>query len=123
MSDFILPPEEEIVRALTEAHWDKEHNRFSKAAFYSHNVSVSRLKISPLAALIELFRDNFPALLKVGQINVGRLQELGRTHTSPAEIQVIEDSRDDNPAHAIIPGRMSKTLARRVVANLHFHDP
>ena len=123
MSDYILPPEEEIVRALTEAHWDKKENRFSKAAFYSRNLSVSRLKISPLSDLIELFCHNFPALLKVGQINVGRLQELGRTHTSPVEIRVIATPRENNPAHAEIPDRMSKSLAKRVVENLQFHDP
>jgi hypothetical protein len=122
MTQIFLPPEEDVVRAITEAHWDKKHNRWSKSIFYTENVSVSRLAISPIDILIGLFNNNFPTMLKVGQINVGKLEELGQNHATPQVIKVVEAPRDDNPAHAIIPGQMSKGLAKTVVSNLFFHD-
>jgi hypothetical protein len=117
-----LPPEEDVVRAINEAHWDPPKNRWSKSLFYTRNASVSRLKVLPLKRLCKIFQQDFPTLLKVGEINVGVLEHLGKTHPTPQDIVVVADPKPENEAHAEIPGRFSKGLAQRVVENLKIHD-
>lgn len=60
-----------------------------------------------------------------GEINIGRLQEIGRTYTPrPTELTVEEDPTERNPAHAEIPEDISKGLAFEIIRALLLHsDP
>jgi len=121
MNDIKLPPEEDIARALLEAHYDENKGRVNSGAFYTINASVDRLEIRCLSCLWEMYKNNHPSIIRIGQINVGELQKIGKEHVKPTEITVVEDPLPDNYSHAIIPGRVSKGIARRIVENLQLH--
>lgn len=46
MNKTECPPEEDVARAITSAHWDANKNRFSSDLFKGEGISVSRLAIS-----------------------------------------------------------------------------
>jgi hypothetical protein len=60
-----------------------------------------------------------------GEINVRRLQEIGRTYEpKPTELTVEEDPTQMNPAHAEIPENISRGLAFKIIdALIRHHDP
>jgi hypothetical protein len=95
--------------------------------FKGTNTSVSRLAIIALADHWDLFRNNVQKppermLELIGEINVGKLQEIGRTHEKRVELHVEPDPLDWNPAHAIIPQNISRGLANRIVQALVIHQ-
>lgn len=47
-------------------------------------------------------------------MNVGGLRRIGREHSEPRELTVVEDPLDWNPAHAVIPEAISRGLANRI---------
>ena len=83
--------EEEIVRAICTDKWDGI--RLSPSLFKGTNTSVSRLVLISLEDHWDLFRRHLEKpperkLERIGQINVGRLQEIGRTYKDPVSITV-----------------------------------
>ncbi|MEQ1850486.1 MAG: hypothetical protein ABMA01_02730 [Chthoniobacteraceae bacterium] len=121
-----LPDDEEIVRAICTDKWDGE--RIAPSAFMGPDTSVSRLIIIPLEDQWEVFRRGVERpperlLKRIAQIGVGRLGELGRTHSPPVSVTVEADPVDWNPAHAIIPGKRSRGLANRIKDALTVHEP
>ena len=122
-----VSPEENIVRAIHSAHWDIQTGRGSSQIFKGENISVTRLKILDLPVLFIIFHrqlDTSPngMIVGAGEINVGRLQEIGRNFENPTELTVEEDILDDNAAHAEIPQKISRGLSKRIVTNLIFHQ-
>ncbi|MDO8140392.1 MAG: hypothetical protein Q6358_02740 [Candidatus Brocadiales bacterium] len=120
------PREEDIVRALCDSHFDKTHNRFSSYVFVGPNTSVSRLLILPLNELFKIFHRDLdkPQKSKViasGEINVGKLQDIGKNHNEPQAITVKIDPFPENKAHAIIPQKLSRSLAKKIIRELRFH--
>lgn len=120
-------PDEEILRAIPEAHWDEAQRRASSSLFEGPNTSVSRLSVWTFEKIVEVFRRELDKpnskLVKVGQINVGAMQELGRLHSeAPANLTVVVDPLPNNPAHAIVPQRLSRGLARKIVKALRLRD-
>jgi hypothetical protein len=59
----------------------------------------------------------------IGEINVGHLQEIGRTYAQPVELTVETKPEDWNPAHAEIPQRITRGLATKIVNALKRHQP
>lgn len=115
---------ENIVRAICTDKWDGK--RISPSLFTGNCTSVSRLTITPLADHWDMFRrhvQNPPEriLELIGEINVGHLQQLGYTHESPVTLTVEPEPVDWNPAHAIIPQKISRGLAIRIVRALKLH--
>src|SRR5437879_145295 len=115
---------EDIVRAVCTDKWDGE--RLSPSLFAGEGTSVSRLAIIPLADHWDLFRryvEQPPErrLELIGEINVGRLAEIGRSHDSPVELSVEAKPEDWNPAHAEIPQRITRGLANRILPALKLH--
>ena len=90
-----LGPDEEIVRAICTDKYDE--GRIAPSIFDKRgNTSVSRLEIIPLVEHWDLFRQHVQkppeALFElIDQINVGRMQELGRSHIAPTELTVESD--------------------------------
>jgi hypothetical protein len=97
---------------------------------------VSRLKIIPLEDHWELFRRHVAkphqSLALFGEINVGRLQDIGRNYQSgpperpkpqPVQLTVEEAPEAWNPAHAEIPQRISRGLANKIIDALERHAP
>lgn len=120
------PREEDIVRALCDSHFDKKHNRFSSYVFAGPNTSVSRLLILPLNELFKIFHRDLDKLPKSkviasGEINVGKLQDIGKNHNEPHAITVEIDSRPENIAHAVIPQKLSRGLALKIISELKIH--
>lgn len=125
------PPEESVLRAIHTAHWDEQRNRWSSSLFKGSNISVSRLAILEMEELFAIFHlelDSPPRNRSVvggGEINVGRLQEIGRNFQSrPTALTVEMDPTPTNPAHAEIPQDISKGLAFEIIRALTLHrDP
>lgn len=119
-------PSEDIVRAVCTDKWDGE--RLSPSLFVGEHTSVSRLAIIPLGDHWDLFRQYVEKpperrLELIAEINVGQLQEIGRTHNPSIELTVEPKSEDWNPAHAEIPQRISRGLANRILPSLIRHRP
>ncbi len=119
-------PQEDIARAICTDKWDGE--RLSPSLFVGEGTSVSRLALIPLADHWDLFRryvEQPPErrLEMIGEINVGRLQELGRNYATPIELTVEPKPEDWNPAHAEIPQRITRGLANKILPELKLHRP
>jgi len=117
---------EDIVRAILTDKWDGE--RASPSLFRGQNISVSRLAVIPLADHWDMFRmrlENPPErrLKRIGEINVGYLQQIGRNYKDPIELTVEPKPEDWNRAHAEIPQKVTKGLSRNIVAALKLHSP
>src|SRR5436189_4823082 len=96
-----LAAEEEIVRAIFTDKWDG--TRLAPSLFTGENISVSRLAIIPLAEHWDMFRKHLEKpperrLELIGQINVGHLQQIGRSYSAQTEITVEAKPEDWNPA-------------------------
>lgn len=120
-----MPPqlcrEEDILRAVCEAHWDGR--RLDSDLFEGKGLSVSRLTITSFPDLCRIFRDTIKApTVMTAEINVGNLQDIGESHTPRKELTVEEIPLPDNPAHAEIPQRISTGLARKIVAAVKLRD-
>lgn len=118
--------EENIVRAIHSAHFDFQTGHKSSLIFKGENLSVSRLTILSLAELFAIFHkqlDSSPngMIVGAGEINVGALQELGRSHINPTYLTVEEAPIPDNQAHAEIPQKISKGLANTIIRELELH--
>ncbi len=61
-------------------------------------------------------------MLGAGNINVGKLQDIGASHTPPCKISVIISPTRRNPAHAEIPQKIKRNLAKKIKEELVIHD-
>lgn len=106
--------EEDILRAVSEAHWDGK--RLDTDLFEGKGISVSRLAITSFPDLCSIFRATIKApTVMAAEINVGNLQDIGTNHL-PAKVLTVEEvPLEDNPAHAEIPQRISTGLARKII--------
>jgi len=117
--------QENIVRAICSDKFDGE--RLSPSLFTGVDTSVSRLSLISLEEHWDLFRRHVQRppqrfLEEIGEINVGTLQEIGRNYLEMAtEITVEPDPLDWNPAHALIPQKISRGLANKIVKSLKRH--
>jgi hypothetical protein len=121
-----LAPTEDIVRAVCTDKWDGE--RLSPSLFVGENTSLSRLALISLDDHWDLFRQYVEKpperqLELIGEINVGRLQHIGRAHNPPLELTVEPKPVDWNPAHAQIPQRITRGLANQILPELTLHRP
>jgi hypothetical protein len=124
-------PNENVVRALRSSDWDPKHNRFSSDLFIGPDTSVSRLAILTLKRLFKIFHRDLDRYEKIppwivkwaGEINVGRLDAIGKNHKAkPTKIIVKPDPLSYNPAHGIIPGKLSKGLSKAIIKELVIHN-
>ena len=86
-----IAADEGVVRAIFTDKWDGE--RIAPSLFIGENVSVSRLAVVALAEHWEMFRKHLEKpperrLERIGEINVGRLQELGRHYQRSIDLIV-----------------------------------
>jgi len=59
----------------------------------------------------------------IAEINVGRLQDVGRSYSPSIELTVEPKPEQWNPAHTEIPQRITKGLANRILPELTLHRP
>ena len=121
-----VEPSEDIVRAVCTDKWDGE--RLSPSLFKGEHTSVSRLSIVPLCDHWEMFRGHVEKpperrLELIAEINVGHLQELGRTHNPTIALTVEPKPELWNEAHAEIPQNITRGLANRILPALKLHHP
>ncbi|HWY50666.1 MAG TPA: hypothetical protein VNW72_04210 [Chthoniobacterales bacterium] len=120
-----IAPSEDIVRAILTEKWDGE--RASPSLFKGSNISVSRLAVIPLSDHWDIFRqlENPPErrLQRIGEINTGALQKIGRDYKDPIELRVEPKPEEWNKAHAEIPEKITKGLSRKIVNALKLHSP
>lgn len=125
------PPEENVLRAIHSAHWDERNERYSSSLFKGSGTSVSRLSVRGMAELFAIFHRELDSVPKHrfvrsgGEINVGRLQQVGRGYQNrPTDLTVEQAPTETNPAHAEIPQNISKGLAFEIIRELTIHtDP
>ena len=118
--------DEDIVRAICTDKWDG--TRAAPSLFTGQDVSVSRLAIIPLFEHWDMFRNHLEKpperrLERIGEINVGRLQRIGRDYKKSVDLTVEAKPEDWNPAHAEIPQRITRGLANQIVSALELHQP
>jgi hypothetical protein len=121
-----IAADEDIVRAIFTDKWDG--TRIAPSLFKGQNISVSRLAVVPLADCWDMFRRHLEKpperrLELIGEINVGKLQKLGREYQRPIELTVEPKPEEWNPGHAEIPQKISRGLASRIVDALKRHHP
>jgi len=121
-----IAADEDIVRGIFTDKWDG--TRIAPSLFKGENVSVSRLAVIPLADHWDMFRKHLEKpperrLELIGEINVGHLQKLGRSHEPRVNLTVEPRPEDWNPAHAEIPQRITRGLANKIVNALKRHHP
>ena len=121
-----IAADEDIVRAIFTDKWDG--TRIAPSLFKGQNISVSRLAVVPLADCWDMFRRYLEKpperrLELIGEINVGRLQKIGRDYQQSIELTVEPKPEDWNPAHAEIPQKISRGLANRIIDALKRHHP
>lgn len=122
-----LVESEDIARAVCSDKWDGE--RLSSSLFKGSNTSVSRLKIVALEDSWDLFRRKVEkpperTLKLIGTINVGKLKQTGESYEpAPKGLSVEPDPLEDYPSHAIIPEKISRGLANRILETLDIHQP
>lgn len=124
-----LPPEENILRAICTDKIDE--GVISPSLFKGSNTSVSRPALIPLEDHWALFRSHVQRpperlLVSLGEINIGRLQEIGRSFAvRPTPLTVEPKPEDWNSAHAEIPENISRGLANKIVEalTLHWQEP
>ena len=121
-----IAADENIVRAICTDKWDG--TRVARSLFKGRNISVSRLALIPLSEHWDMFRKRLEKpperrLELIGEINVGNLQEIGRSYQQPIELMVESKPEDWNPAHAEIPQRITPGLANNIVNALKLHHP
>src|SRR5206468_4989448 len=113
--------------AICSDKWDGQ--RLSPSLFKGKETSVGRLTITSLLNHWDVFRrfvEKPPErkLELIGQINVGKLRELGRMHKdAPVELTVEPDPLDGFPSHAVIPQNITRGLASKIVDALRIHRP
>ena len=120
-----IAADEDIVRAIFTDKWDGE--RIAPSLFAGENVSVSRLTVVALAEHWDMFRKHLEKpperrLERIGEINVGRLQQIGRDYKKSIDLTVEAKPEDWNPAHAEIPQRITRGLANQIVNALKLHQ-
>ena len=120
-----VPGHEDVARAICSNHWDGE--RYSASLFKGQNTSVSRLAITPLDQTWELFKarvENPPTrtLKQIGEINVGKMQEIGKTHPTNTHLTVVPKPLANYQSHAEIPQKISRGLANKIIRNLEIHN-
>ena len=59
----------------------------------------------------------------IAEINVGRLQEIGRARNPAVTLTVEAKPEERNPAHAEIPQNITRGLANQILAELRLHHP
>jgi len=121
-----LSPDENIVRAICSDKWDGQ--RLAPSLFVGAGTSVSRLSVASLEDHWDIFRQHVQRpperlLEMIGEINIGRLQEIGRAHEPSVELSVEPKPEDWNPAHAEIPQKISRGLANKILPALIRHRP
>jgi hypothetical protein len=123
-------PEENVLRAILTAHRDEHKDSWSSSLFKGRETSVSRLSILGLAELFAVFHQELDSppkrhVIGAGEINIGRLQEIGRSYEHKrTQLSVEEDPTVTNPAHALIPQYISRGLAFEIIRELIIHrDP
>jgi len=125
MSRPVCSRNEDVVRALCDSHWDQRQNRFSSGLFRGPNISVSRLAILHLETIFEIFHrdlDNPQSkVILAGEINVGKLQDIGKSHGPPISIIVEITPSLFNPAHAEIPQKLPRSLTLKIIDQLIPH--
>jgi hypothetical protein len=123
----VCPPEENVLRAIHSAHWDESRNHKSSAIFKGKELSVSRLSVLNVSQLFAIFHeelDKSPSgeIVVAGEINIGRLQEIGRNYTPSIEITIEEHPLPKNPAHAeVVQEIKQRGLARKIIEALIIH--
>lgn len=121
-----ISAEEDIVRAVCTDKWDGE--RLAPSLFVGENTSVSRLVVVSLRDHWDLFRQYVEdpperRLELIAQINVGHLQQIGRSRSPGIELTVDAKPEPWNPAHAEIPQKITRGLANRILPELTLHRP
>lgn len=123
LSESEISSDENIIRATTSTDWDAQKNRWSSQLFKGENISVSRLSILSIKELIKIFHQQLDkpkkTVIGAAEINVGRLQEIGRLQN--IALTVVEKPENNNPAHAEIPQKISRSLAKKIIDELLFH--
>ncbi len=122
-----LPTSEDILRAVTSDIYDG--TRLSSQVFKGAGTSVSREAMYSVRKHWEIFRrpggvEKPPRrrLLRIGQVNIERLQAIALSHDVPLELSVTYEPLPWNDAHAVIPQKISRGLANKLKETLTLHE-
>jgi len=128
-----LTREEQVVRAVCTEHYDSDSGRISPSLYEGKETSVSRLAVIPLAGqwpTLAATVQKLPGrrLEKLGELGVGQIEDIGANYTqngnqAAVTLTVVNDQTPQNPAHAIIPEKITKGLSRVLRQATVIHDP
>ena len=115
---------EDIAKAICSDKFDAASGEVSASLFKGSGSSVSRLSLCPLEDTWDMFRlrvEKPPqrTLERIGVINVGRLEQVGRDFKdNPTSLTVEAVPLEGYLSHAEIPEKISRGLSNEIVKNL-----
>lgn len=119
--------EENILRAVTLAHWDTKHNRASSSLFKGPNTSVGRLLISSLEELVDIFKSNLHKppknpLIFAGNINIKNLKSTVKEIDAEKTATVVPTPIEGYNAHAEIVESFSRKTSLAISYKLTLYS-
>jgi hypothetical protein len=118
---------ENVVRAVSKGHWDEGRGRIQSSLFEGAGLSVSRLEVLGLTELLAIFRTQLGPPPQPGfaalEINVGDLQDIALGYGNPVHVTVEVDPLPENPAHAEIPQKITRGLAKKILQQIQRIHP
>ena len=119
-----LDASEDIAKAICSDKFDAASGEVSASLFKGNGSSVSRLSLCALEDTWDMFRFRVEKppqriLEKIGVINVGRLEQVGRDFKdNPTSLTVEAVPLEGYLSHAEIPEKISRGLSNEIVKNL-----
>jgi hypothetical protein len=115
---------EDIAKAICSDKFDAASGEVSASLFKGSGSSVSRLSLCPLEDTWDMFRYRVEkppqrTLERIGVINVGRLEKIGRDFKdNPTPLTVEAVPLEGYLSHAEIPQKITRGLSNEIVKNL-----
>jgi len=118
---------EEVLRAILQPQWDPALGRISPSLFEGADVSLSRLALCTEDEIFTMFFRDLDKpdrlVMGAGQLSVAAIEAVGANYQEkPTTLWVAPDPVSDigheNPAHAVIPPKISRGLSRKLVAEM-----
>ena len=119
-----LDASEDIAKAICSDKFDAASGEVSASLFKGSGSSVSRLSLCALEDTWDMFRlrvekPSQRILERIGVINVGRLEQVGRDFKdNPTSLTVEAVPLEGYLSHAEIPEKISRGLSNEIVKNL-----
>ena len=115
--------DEDLLRAITTAHYDAKKGRTTSALFRGRDISVSRPSILPVERIEEIFIRTLPrpekdppiAYFGFARVETTTLRSLGEEYDAAEAMTVWAAPLPENEAHAEVAGDITRGLSKKIL--------